>query len=263
MLTSSFSLARCFIFLVFFSGFDDHSPPATTPRFSSALVPSGTLLRLWIIHTSNSNFYYPFVVPICGGGVIQSRRSCHVSGFSCANYVSRLFSRFRGRRTFHNVQFFMFRNATDYPAARFLNSNPMVFPRPLYFFPSSPVVAAVFWFVLRYCWRISSLSSGVAAPQHLGSLRTCCIPFSADLSSRTSVLSGCLVAHWPWYNLLWLYSSGTAGHLPAGDDHSLPGITNCLDPSLRLLSEPPGQIPVPTPLPKSGFQAAHHNILHI
>jgi hypothetical protein len=40
----------------------------------------------------------------------------------------------------------------------------------------------------------------------------------------------------------------TAGHLIAGDGQSSPGFTTCLDPSLRLLVAPRGQIQVPTPL---------------
>jgi hypothetical protein len=46
--------------------------------------------------------------------------------------------------------------------------------RPRYSFQYFPVVAAVFCSVLRCVWCFSSLSSYVAAPQHLDSLRPCC-----------------------------------------------------------------------------------------
>jgi hypothetical protein len=84
----------------------------------------------------------------------------HSSSFSYANYASRLCNRFGGGRTFHNVQYLIFRNATEDPAVRFPNSSPMVFPktslpfsilfsRGCCFLPRPPILLAVFLPFLR------------------------------------------------------------------------------------------------------------------
>jgi hypothetical protein len=59
------------------------------------------------------------------------------------------------------------------------------------------------------------------------------------------------VHNFPGSEFSWPCHTCAAGHLPLGDGQSPPGFTTCLDPSLRLLATPRGQIPVPTPFAQS------------
>jgi hypothetical protein len=216
-----------------------------------------------------STFFCPFVVPICGGEIIQSRRYSHTSSFSYANYASRLFNHFGGGRPFHNVQFWYprsrgrrslhtvqsvtFRNPLNIPRALFTNSSQKAFLSILSDVPSISrhtcrLVSGFFILILpcSCCPRPQSLMPLL----HSGSFHSLSPSFRG---SSFHLVSGPI---FPDDVFPTPCHSCTVGHLPAGDGQSLLGFTTCLDPSLRLLAATRGQIPVPTPLPQSSDR--HH-----
>lgn len=131
----SFSSSSCSVF----------SSTTTTAPSLSALIPSGTLIRLWSIKVPKHQLF----------SVYQEWLVPNITGTSYTKYVSLFFNCFRGDRPLQNIQFLIGSNATADLAICFAISSPVVFLKFLQIpsFPSHQSLRSHFLIPLlrRYC----------------------------------------------------------------------------------------------------------------